>query len=343
MESGEKLMSQPELARLNDERLVIHKLVRRDLLADFAEDVRRGLSSQPKHLFAKYLYDELGSQLFEAICLLPEYYLTRAENEILLRHAAEIVGSIETPNTLIEMGSGSASKTRLVIETLLSDRSELLFIPVDISASALERSSRVLLQSYPRLRIEAYAAEYFEALAELAKQQRGRTLALFLGSNVSNFEPEEARAFLRAMRNVLKVGDALLLGADLRKEKSILEAAYNDSLGVTAAFSRNLLVRINRALDADFDLPAFRHHAIYNEIASRIEIHLESLRAQTVVIRKLELEVRLVAGELIHTENSYKYDLEGIAKLASETGFVRARAWLDERKRFSSNLLLAVD
>jgi dimethylhistidine N-methyltransferase len=343
MESKQQLVSQPELARLDEDRLVIHNLVKRDLTADFAEDIRRGLSSQPKHLFAKYLYDELGSQLFEAICLLPEYYLTRAENEILARYAGEIVGSIETPNTLIEMGSGSASKTRLIIETLLSEQSELLFVPVDISASALDRSSRVLLQSYPRLRIEAYAAEYFEALAELAKVQRGRTLALFLGSNVSNFEPEEARAFLRAMRSVLRVGDGLLLGADLRKEKAVLEAAYNDSLGVTAAFSRNVLVRINRKLDANFDLPSYRHHAIYNEVDSRIEIHLESLRAQTVVIQKLELEVQLEAGELIHTENSYKYDLEGIARLAAETGFVCGNAWLDEQKRFSSNLLLAMD
>ncbi len=334
-------MSQPELSRTQDDRLVIHNLVKRDPLADFAEDVRRGLSSQPKHLFPRYLYDELGSQLFDAICLLPEYYLTRAENEILTRYAGEIVGSIETANTLIEMGSGSASKTRLIIETLLEHQPELLFVPVDISASALERSSRVLLQSYPRLRIEAYAAEYFDGLAELAKRQRGRTLALFLGSNISNFEPEEAQAFLRAMRNVLRAGDALLLGADLKKDRRILEAAYNDALGVTAAFSRNLLVRINTTLDAAFDLPAFRHRAVYNEAGSRIEICVESLRKQIVPIRKLGMDVDFAEGELIHTENSYKYDLEGIAKVAAETGFVCGRTWLDEQKRFSSNLLLA--
>ncbi len=334
-------MSQPEASRINEDRLVLHNLVKRDPLADFAEDVRRGLSATPKHLFPKYLYDELGSQLFEAICLLPEYYLTRAENEILSRHAAEIVGTIETPNTLIEMGSGSASKTRLIIEALLANQPQLLFVPVDISASALERSSRVLLQSYPRLRIEAFAAEYFVALAELAKKQRGRTLALFLGSNISNFEPDEARAFLRAMRSVLQNGDALLLGADLKKDKHILEAAYNDTLGVTAAFSRNLLVRINRTLDADFDLPAFRHRAVFNETASRIEICLESLRDQRVTLRKLDLEIQLAAGETIHTENSYKYDVDSLAALAGETGFVYGRTWFDERQRFGSNLLLA--
>lgn len=334
-------MSQPELSRAHEDRLVIHNLVKRDPLADFAEDVRRGLSAPAKHLFPKYLYDELGSQLFEAICLLPEYYLTRAENEILQRYAADIVDSIDLPKTLIEMGSGSASKTRLVIETLLEKQPELLFVPVDISASALDRSSRVLLQSYPRLRIEAYAAEYFDGLAELAKRQRSRTLVLFLGSNISNFEPAEARDFLHAMRSVLRAGDALLLGVDLKKDRKILEAAYNDALGVTAAFSRNLLVRINRALDADFYLPAFRHRAVFNEVDSRIEISVESLRSQTVTIRKLGMQVSLSEGELIHTENSYKYDLESIAKLATEAGFVCGRTWFDEQKRFSSNLLMA--
>jgi L-histidine N-alpha-methyltransferase len=335
-------MSQPELSRTHEDRLVIHNLVTRDPLADFAEDVRRGLTAPAKHLFPKYLYDELGSQLFEAICLLPEYYLTRAENEILARHAAEIISAVETPKTLIEMGSGSASKTRLVIETLLRERGELLFVPVDISASALERSSRVLLQSYPELRIEAYAAEYFDGLAELAKRKRGRTLALFLGSNISNFEPSEAREFLRAMRAVLERGDALLLGADLKKDRKILEAAYNDSLGVTAAFSRNLLVRINRTLEADFDLPCFRHRAFFNETDSRIEIYVESLRPQTVSIMKLGIQIDFDEGERIHTENSYKYDLERIKQLAVETGFDCERTWFDEQKRFSSNLLMAV-
>ncbi|HXD32725.1 MAG TPA: L-histidine N(alpha)-methyltransferase [Pyrinomonadaceae bacterium] len=334
-------MSQPELSRIHEDRLIINDLVKRDPLADFAEDVRRGLTAPAKHLFPKYLYDELGSQLFEAICLLPEYYLTRAENQILAQHAEDIIRSIEMPNTLIEMGSGSASKTRLVIETLLREQSDLLFVPVDISASALERSSRVLLQSYPELRIEAYAAEYFDGLAELAKRKRGRTLALFLGSNISNFEPSEAKAFLRSMRIVLAQGDALLLGADLRKERSILEAAYNDSLGVTAAFSRNLLVRINGALDADFDLPAFRHRAIFNETDSRIEIYVESLRPQTVTIRKLQLRIDFDEGERIHTENSYKYDLESIKRLALETGFECSRTWFDDQRRFSSNLLMA--
>ncbi len=289
----------------------------------------------------KYFYDELGSQLFEAICLLPEYYLTRSENEILARYADQIVASVEGQKTLLEMGSGSASKTRLIIEALLRRQSELLFIPVDISATALESSSRILLQSYPRLNIEAYAADYFAGLAELGKKPRARTLALFLGSNISNFDLDEANRFLKAMRSVLQKGDALLLGADLKKDPAILEAAYNDALGVTSAFNLNVLARINRELAGTFDLRSFQHRAFYNEEAGRIEIYIESLVNQRVRIGKLDLDVEFAAGELIHTENSYKYDKAGIAKLAAQTGFELSRTWLDSQERFSSNLLLA--
>jgi L-histidine N-alpha-methyltransferase len=335
-------VSTTEPKQVEQEKLFIHNLVKRDPLAGLAEDVRRGLATQPKRFLPKYFYDELGSQLFEAICLLPEYYLTRAENEILLRYADEIVATVAGPTTLIEMGSGSASKTRLLIEALLRKQDELLFMPVDISATALESSSRILLQSYPRLNIEAYAADYFAGLAELEKEQRPRTLALFLGSNISNFDPEEALKFLRALRRVLNEGDALLLGADLKKDKRVLEAAYNDALGVTAAFNLNVLARINRELGGNFDLRAFAHRAVYNEDAGRVEIYIESNREQIVTIGKLDLQVRFASGEQIHTENSYKYDLEDIGKLAAATGFTRAQTWQDQKQQFSSNLLLAM-
>jgi L-histidine N-alpha-methyltransferase len=332
---------QDQATEKSDERLLIHNLVTRDPRAGLAEDVRRGLSTKPKRFLPKYFYDQLGSQLFEAICLLPEYYLTRAENEILENYSDEIVASVPDA-TLLEMGSGSASKTRLLIEAFLRKQDELLFIPVDISATALDSSSRILLQSYPQLKIEAYAADYFAGLAELAKTPRGRTLALFLGSNISNFDPEEALRFLRALRQVLSEGDALLLGADLKKDKQILEAAYNDALGVTAAFYLNVLARINRELGGNFDLRAFQHRAFYNDELGRVEIYIESTREQTVTIGQLDLEVQFGQGEQIHTENSYKYDLEDIARLAEETGFTRARSWLDKGEQFSSNLLLAV-
>lgn len=335
-------MSITEPKLVDEKKLFIRNLVTRDPLAGLAEDVRRGLTTQPKRFLPKYFYDELGSQLFEAICLLPEYYLTRAENEILHRYADEIASSVAGPTTLIEMGSGSASKTRLIIEALLRRQNELLFMPVDISATALESSSRILLQSYPRLSIEAYAADYFAALAELAKEQRTHTLALFLGSNISNFDPEEALKFLRALRRVLNEGDALLLGADLKKDKAVLEAAYNDALGVTAAFNLNVLARINRELGGDFDLRAFAHRAVYNQDVGRVEIYIESNREQTVTIGKLDLQVEFAAGEQIHTENSYKYDLADIRKLAAATGFTLAQIWQDQKQQFSSNLLLAV-
>jgi L-histidine N-alpha-methyltransferase len=333
------VVARPEPTR--ESRLYIHHVVRRDPLAGFADDVRKGLSGQQKRFLPKYFYDELGSQLFDAICLLPEYYLTRAENEILARYADEIAAALEGHKTLLEMGSGSASKTRLLIEALLRRQSELLFIPVDISATALESSSRILLQSYPRLKIEAYAADYFAGLAELGKKPRPRTLALFLGSNISNFDRDEAFRFLSALRDVLQKGDALLLGVDLKKDPAVLEAAYNDALGVTSAFNLNVLARINRELGGTFNLRAFKHHAFYNEAAGRIEIYIQSLINQSVRIEKLDLEVEFAEGELIHTENSYKYDMTGIRELAAQTGFELSRTWLDSQERFSSNLLLA--
>jgi dimethylhistidine N-methyltransferase len=338
-------MSQSNSA--DSERLLIHNLVRDDARLSLAADVRSGLSAQPKQLFPKYFYDPLGSQLFEAICLLPEYYLTRAENEILTRYADEIAASVEGEKTLLEMGSGSAQKTRRLIEALLKRQAELRFIPVDISASALEQSARVLLQSYPRLKITAYAGDYYDGLKALRssgdERQRGRTLALFLGSNIGNFDATEAHTFLRALRSVLASGDALLLGADLRKSREVLEAAYDDALGVTAAFNLNLLARINRELDADFDVRTFKHYVEYNETLGRVEVYAESLRRQRVSLRRLDLEVEFLAGERIHTENSYKYDLDGLSALAAATGFRRTRTWLDEREQFSSNLFMAAE
>jgi dimethylhistidine N-methyltransferase len=340
----EKKVSQSSPVNPSDNRLIIHNLASTAIRTSFAEDVRLGLLSRPRRLFPKYFYDELGSQLFEAICLLPEYYLTRAENQIIERYNEEIVAEVEGHKTLLEMGSGSATKTRRIIEALLKEQSDLLYIPVDISATALENSSRVLLQAYPRLRISAFAGDYYgglKAFGAAAPERRGRTLALFLGSNIGNFDRGEAGTFLRALRSVLAPGDALLLGADLKKERAVLEAAYDDSLGVTAAFNLNLLSRINRELDADFNLRAFRHYVLYNEEAGRIEIYVESLRSQTIRISSLDLEVQFEEGERIHTENSYKYDMADLSSLAAETGFKLSRTWLDSMQRFSSNLFVA--
>ncbi|HEX7531179.1 MAG TPA: L-histidine N(alpha)-methyltransferase [Pyrinomonadaceae bacterium] len=324
-------------------RLVIHDLAHRNGHTEFAADVRRGLSSNPKQLFPKYLYDSLGSRLFDAICHVDEYYPTRAENEILTRHADEMVAGIPDCRTLIELGSGSAEKTRSIIEALLLHQTELLFIPVDISASALEKSSRALLAAYPALRIEAYAADYLEGLAAMQPLAPGPALMLFLGSNIGNFEKTEALTFLRAIRRMLRPGDALLLGADLKKDRATLEAAYNDALGVTRAFIVNELARINRELGGDFDLWAFGLRSVYNESAGCVEVFLESLRSQLVTISGLKLSITFEAGEWIHMEHSYKFDVDGLSALGLQSGFRLERTWLDARERFSSNLFRAAD
>ena len=334
-------MSQPQ-PQTTSPRFVVHDLTKEDGHANFARDVRAGLSSSPKQLFPKYLYDELGSRLFEAICAVPEYYLTRSEHEILSTHAADIVAAVPDCDTLIELGSGSAEKTRQIIEAMIRNRGALTFVPIDISASALKASSEALLGSYPELQIRAYAADYFQALEALSSLGSHPVLVLFLGSNIGNFEPDEALRFLDAIRRMLRPGDALLLGADLKKDRALLEAAYNDSLGVTRAFIVNELARINRELDADFDLWAFGLRSFYNDQAGRVEVYLESLRPQTVHLRALSLTVEFAKGERIHVENAYKFDVDSLRKSANETRFELKRTWLDQDKRFSSNLLFAV-
>jgi L-histidine N-alpha-methyltransferase len=331
------LASQPPIEQPR-RRLLIHDLAQRNGHIDFAADIKRGLSADPKHLFPKYLYDELGSRLFEAICEVDEYYLTRAEDEILTTHAEEIVAAVPECDRLIELGSGSAEKTRKIIEALIRQRGELVFVPVDISASALAESSHALLDSYPELRIDAYAADYFQALDALQLSDEKPVLVLFLGSNIGNFEPAEALNFMRTIRRVLRPGDALLLGADLKKDRAVLEAAYDDSLGVTRSFIVNELERINRELAANFDLWAFGLRSVYNETLGRVEVNLESLRSQTVEVRALELTVNFEAGERIHVENAYKFDLDDLRNLGSQSGFELQRTWLDKKERFSSNL-----
>lgn len=345
-------MIRPAGANTSTERLHIETLDSGTEVAAsgaFAEDVRAGLSASPKRLFPKYFYDPLGSQLFDAICLLPEYYLTRAEDEILTRRADEIVAAAAGGETvtLMEFGSGSAVKTRRIIEALLRRQTRLTYVPIDISASALEASARALLQAYPSLGVTPYASDYQTALARLPREAldvppRGRLLALFLGSNIGNFDRTEAEEFLRSLRSaLLRAGDALLLGADLKKERATLEDAYDDPLGVTAAFNLNILARINREFEADFSLRDFRHVAFYNAEAGRVELYIESTRAQSVRIAKLDMTVSFAAGERIHTENSYKYDLAQLSRLAGATGFTLSQTWLDEAERFSSNLFIA--
>ena len=312
----------------------------------FADDVRRGLTARRKFLLPKYFYDPLGSHLFEAICHLPEYYLTRAEREILARHGDAVTDLLDGPHTLIELGSGSSVKTRLLMEALLKRQPRLHYLPIDISESALTRSARRMLEAIPGLRITAVAADYKTALAALAegagdRDPQARTLVVFLGSSIGNFDPAACRVLLSRIRAMLRPRDAFLPGTDLKKSSADLVPAYDDPLGVTSAFNLNLLVRINRELGGDFEIGDFRHRALYDEKEGRIEMYLESRTAQSVAIRDLDLGVHLARKERIHTENSYKFDPRQIDELAAATGFEPTQRWLDGKRRFCLSLLRA--
>lgn len=307
---------------------------------DFARDVRAGLTGVPKRLPCRYFYDGEGSMLFEEICTLPEYYLTRAEHEILDKHAATIAAGVPAEVTLVELGSGSAAKTRLLIEALLRSRERLRYVPVDISRRMLEASSQALLDHYARLEITAIAGEYEDGLELIAAETDPPRLVVWLGSNIGNLDRVEATAFLRRLRAATAVTDQVLCGVDLRKDRAGLERAYDDARGVTARFNLNLLARINRELGGRFQLGTFRHRAVYDEEAGRISMYLVSARAQRVRIDALGLDVEFAAGETIHTEDSYKYSLAEIDVLGAGGGWRVQARWLDHFGRFSVNLLV---
>jgi L-histidine N-alpha-methyltransferase len=308
-------------------------------LDGLARDVRQGLTDNPKHLSCCYFYDGEGSLLFDEICQLPEYYLTRAEREILEARTGEIVAQLPLPVTLVELGSGSAAKTRLLIEALLRRQAMLRYVPIDICRSMVEDSSLRLLKAYPGLEILAIAAEYHEGLRHLRALDAGAKLILWLGSNVGNLDRSEAAHFLQEVRSTMKPGDFLQIGIDLRKDRAVLERAYDDSQGVTADFNLNLLDRLNRELGGHFDRAAFQHRAIYHEGLGRIEMYLVSRMSQRVRIDRLNLEVSLAAGEAIHTENSYKYSLAEINALAAAARLRITAQWQDAERRFSVSLL----
>ena len=305
---------------------------------DFGREVKAGLTRNPKVLNSRFLYDREGSQLFEEICELPEYYLTRVERSILQQRASEIADLFSKEVTLVELGSGSAAKTRLLMEEFLRRQATLRYVPVDISRTMLEESSRALLVDFPALEIRAIAGEYHDALRQLNTQTESPKLILWLGSNVGNLDRKEAAEFLLLVRTTMSPQDRLLLGIDLRKDSAIIEKAYDDSAGITAQFSLNFLARINRELGGQFDLTTFQHQAIYNEEIGRVEIYLASTQAQRIRIERLGLEVSFAAGERIHTENSYKYSLTEIDELASASGLKLERQWLDGGRRFSINV-----
>ena len=325
----------------SESRFVLHRTQSAD--GNFREDVRRGLSGPSKWLPPRWFYDELGSALFDAICFLPEYYVTRAETEVLTRHAGEIVAAFGSHSRMVELGSGMARKTRILLDAITARQPELEYAPVDVDAAMLEKVARELLTDYESLRISAICSDFARPSVPLGKLglTRGKTIVLFLGSTIGNLEPEQAVVMLRDLRAALHPGDALLLGADLRKDHAILEAAYDDPLGVTAAFNLNVLQRINRELGGQFVLDNFRHRALYDEHHGRIEMHLDSKCAQTVRIDALGLDVAFEKGESIHTESSYKHDEQSIAAFAAASDFAVTGMWTDSRKWFADFLLTA--
>jgi L-histidine N-alpha-methyltransferase len=321
------------------ERLHIIAVPSRDRRDAFARHVRAGLTNRPKHLSCCFFYDAEGSALFESICELPEYYLTRAERGILQEHAAAVAARFPRGARLVELGSGNSAKTRLLIEAFLKRQERLHYVPLDICGVILQETARELLRAYPRLTITAIAAEYQEGLQHLDASGDLPKLILWLGSNVGNFHRPEAADFLAKVRRTMSADDRLLLGVDLRKDRRRLEAAYDDAQGVTAAFNLNLLERINRELGGRFERDAFRHQAIYNEPAGRIEMYLVSNRAQTVRLDALELDAPFAAEEAIHTENSYKYSFAEIEELTRAAGLQIEERWLDKDGLFILTLL----
>ena len=296
------------------------------------EDVLAGLSASPKTLPSKYFYDERGSRLFDAITVLEAYYPTRTEQGILENNLDEIAEHIGDGAVLIEYGSGSSTKTRLLLDALAERLAS--YVPIDISEDFLYETAAVLRAAYPTLRIEPVAADYTRpfTIPEDPVQRRKRVV-FFPGSTIGNFEPQDAQQFLQQMADVIGDGGGLLLGVDRKKDVAILEQAYDDPEGVTAAFNLNLLKRLNRELGTDFDLKAWKHRVLYNAMEGRVEMHLVSLCEQAISVG--EHTFAFAEGETIHTENSYKYGLGEMQALAATAGFRLVREWTDPKQWFS--------
>lgn len=301
----------------------------------FAQDVIEGLSQQPKKLSPKYFYDEAGSKLFEQITLLPEYYPTRTELRILRDRGTEIAAAIPTNAALVEFGAGATTKVRL----LLKQCAFKAYVPVDISGDFLNGQASALREDFPHLAVYPVTADFtkpFELPPEVKDMPK---VGFFPGSTIGNFDPHEARAFLRSARAILGEGATLIVGVDLEKDERVLHDAYNDAAGVTGQFNLNVLARINRELGANLDLDGFKHRAIYNRERHRIEMHLISRKPQTV--RVLDHTATFRTGETIHTESSYKYSIDRFTDLARGSGWTPRASWTDPDGMFSVHALVA--
>lgn len=301
----------------------------------FARDLLVALATRPRQIAPKYFYDAAGSRLFDRICELPEYYLTRTELALLQAHAPEVAARIGPQAEIIEFGAGSLHKVRLLLDALECPAG---YLPIDISGAFLRGAAAALQRERPALHVQPLVADYTQPLQLPSPRGAGRRLGFFPGSTIGNLTPDAALDFLRRAASLLR-GGALLLGVDLVKDPSILHAAYNDATGITAAFNRNLLVRANRELGADFVPARFAHSAFYNAPLQRIEMHLMSCQRQQVRVRGECFE--FADGETLHTENSYKYTIEGVQALARRAGFAPLAAWTDPANWYSLHWLQA--
>ena len=303
----------------------------------FAEEISLTLNADSKFITPKFFYDKKGSELFEKICSLPEYYPTRTEIEILKNLCTELPDYLDESFRLVELGSGASVKTRLILDIFASIQNTIEYFPIDIS-EILTESSEILLKDYDNLHVTGIIDTYEGGLDFLKNYDDKKNLILFLGSSFGNFSSSDGNKFLQAVNSTMKSGDLFLIGLDLVKDEQILESAYDDSQGITAQFNLNVLSRINDELDADFDLNNFSHYSVYNKEHQRIEMYLKSLVRQSVVVSKSDLLLNLEKNELIHTEYSHKYSLDQIRTLLECAGFKINHVWLDDRKYFSLTL-----
>ena len=304
----------------------------------FAEEIFSSLNADLKFISPKYFYDKKGSELFEKICLLPEYYPTRTEVTILKKLQQELPSFLDDSFRIVELGSGSSVKTRLIIDVFAKLQNKIEYFPIDIS-EILTESSEQLIHDYDNLHITGIIDTYEGGLEFLKHYDDKNNLITFLGSSFGNFSPSDGYLFLKKIHSTMKSGDLFLIGLDLVKEKHILESAYDDTQGVTAEFNLNVLSRINDELGGNFNLENFEHHSVYHEKEQRIEMYLKSSQKQSVIIPKSNLLLNLEKNELIHTEYSHKYRLSQIHDLLDDAGFELKHTWLDENKYFSLTLL----
>lgn len=334
MSNSSQTVNQNNL-NLNEQRLHINYLSSSNLLTNSldGQDVIVGLTQTSKTLPARYFYDQRGSELFEQICELPEYYPTRTEAQILQRYAQEIAqgtGACE----LVELGSGSSTKTRLLLDAYQALGHEFRYVPIDVSGEILVESARQLRQDYPKLQIQGLVGTYAQAMEKLTATTSSSRMIFFLGSSLGNFSAQDCDRFFTQINAALDVGEYFLLGVDLQKPKHLLEAAYNDAQGVTAQFNLNMLEHLNQRFAGNFDTQLFEHWAFYNEQLNQIEMHLRSSVAQTVSLEALNLKVEFTAGETIRTEISRKFDLKGMKQQLHAQGLKTLTVWTDPKQWF---------